>query len=93
MERVDIVRDRDQRRLAASRYWQHLQVQQGGCPMDFVVLGVVPEPMFCIISVEPYTLSWKLRETCRLHEKRSARPWRLDGRNRHSRTPLAHRKL
>lgn len=28
LHRVDVVHDRDQRRLAASRYWQHLQVHR-----------------------------------------------------------------
>lgn len=39
MDRVDIVRDLDQRRLAASRYWQRLQVH--GLDMILSVLVLV----------------------------------------------------
>lgn len=39
MDRVDIVRDLDQRRLAASRYWQRLQVKTTVCVGILVVVG------------------------------------------------------
>lgn len=75
MDRVDIVRDLDQRRLAASRCWQRLQVKKRWLvALRFVFFaGVVPDPNFPLSTEATLLFHGSSADTCRCTRKHPAR--------------------